>query len=630
MNRTFSKYKASIDYVIGIDFGHGETSAAICPMQWDRPAQQLDPVKDLELGGNKKVIPSAITILENGDAYIGDSAFSPYILKNAEVKIGFKIKPENINGKDEKTMIRFMAEVYKKIRENNTAILTDTNYLVYIATPSGWNRPAQDLYAIMAKRAGIPLAGVIKESRAALVRAQHDQTSGLGRSIEKGAIVFDMGSSTLDFTYMNKDLPNLIDNGYDCGASYIERTIFKKQEETNKAIKLFESKYAKLVDYLIFEIRKIKEQVYFDQTLKVKKTINFDDFIEDDDLEDERLKLSFNPGDLNQLLNDCGYIKSIEDAMNDYKLKYINNQKIFGVFLTGGASRMDFIKPLVCKCWGVDDSQVYRDNDPSLTISQGVAEVARMDLRTIEMNAELDTEINQIESSDGIYNNFVNNYEEHLYEVVSKCIKDCLILFQASEKGVTITACANKITWTPQELQLFISNKVQEAISNDSEAATQYLHNSIALSIEPIRKKAEDIIMHYSYQGNNVNLSDFDLSAIRTSNLNIECIMKEISPYIAKSGTNWGVIIAGTITSTVLGFLSPILFPIPIFLSSVLKSPAYKSITKNWDKIQNCIKQSVHEALTSNNTIKTSINKASKEVLDKYKDNIKSVRLLID
>ena len=123
--------KTKIDYVIGIDLGHGETSAALCPIQWDLPVGQLDPVKDLELGGNKKVIPSAITIMDNGNAYIGDSAFSPDILKNAQVHVCFKKKPEDINGDAEQLMVRFMSEVYKRIRDNNSAVLTDTNHLVY-------------------------------------------------------------------------------------------------------------------------------------------------------------------------------------------------------------------------------------------------------------------------------------------------------------------------------------------------------------------------------------------------------------------------------------------------------------------------------------------------------------------
>lgn len=55
--------KSKIEYVIGIDLGHGETSAAICPIHKGVDAKDLEPAKDLEMGGNRKVIPSAIAIL---------------------------------------------------------------------------------------------------------------------------------------------------------------------------------------------------------------------------------------------------------------------------------------------------------------------------------------------------------------------------------------------------------------------------------------------------------------------------------------------------------------------------------------------------------------------------------------
>ncbi|MBR3454824.1 MAG: hypothetical protein IKH26_05845 [Bacteroidaceae bacterium] len=407
--------KKKIEYVIGIDLGHGETSAALCALQWDMLPSQLDPAKDLEMGGNKKVMPSAITILENGNAYIGDAAFNPEVLKQAVVRVCFKQAPKDVNGEAEKIMIRFMREVYKRIRENNKAILTDSNHLVYIATPSGWDKKTQKLYVEMAKIAGLPIAGVTKESRAAFVRAQHDVTSGLGRNIDKGSIVFDMGSSTLDFTYMNKNLPGLIDHGYDCGASFIEKSIFANEEEESEAIRLFEEKYPKLIDFLVFEARKVKEQVYFDPSLKVKKTINFDDFIDDEELEDERFKLAYQPGELNTFLEKNGYLQKIADAMIDYKKNHIPGQKIYGVFLTGGASRMDFIVPLICKCWNVEPSQVYRDQDPSLTISQGVAEVARMDLRTEGMDDGIGSQIDELINSNTIYESFENLFGDAVF-----------------------------------------------------------------------------------------------------------------------------------------------------------------------------------------------------------------------
>ena len=48
------KNDKNIEYIIGIDLGHGETSAALCPTEWDKPIEQLTPAKDLDMGGNKK------------------------------------------------------------------------------------------------------------------------------------------------------------------------------------------------------------------------------------------------------------------------------------------------------------------------------------------------------------------------------------------------------------------------------------------------------------------------------------------------------------------------------------------------------------------------------------------------
>ena len=207
------------EYVIGIDLGHGETSAAFCPIGWDLAPGELEMIKDLDFGSNSKVVPSAISITTDNQAYIGEAAFLPEILKKAEVNVCFKKRPENVDGEKEKLMIRYMHEVYNIIREKNSALFTDYNHVVYIATPSGWDDEAKSLYCQMAAKAGLPIAGITSESRAAFVKAQQDVSSGLPQYIDKGAIVFDMGSSTLDFTYLQEN--NIKDYGYDCGASQV-------------------------------------------------------------------------------------------------------------------------------------------------------------------------------------------------------------------------------------------------------------------------------------------------------------------------------------------------------------------------------------------------------------------------
>lgn len=641
------KYK-NIEYVIGIDLGHGETSAAICPLQWDTPVDQLDPVKDLEMGGNKKVIPSAITIIDDSTAYIGDSAFNPEVLKKAEVHVCFKQAPKDINGEAEKVMMRFMREVYNRIRANNAGILSDGNHLVYIATPSGWNRATQQLYVQMAQKAGLPVlnSGVTKESRAAFVRAQQDTTSGIGRNISKGAIVFDMGSSTLDFTYMNDALPHLIDHGYDCGASHVEKIIFADQEVESDAVKLFERKYPKLIDFLLFEARKVKEQVYFDPTLKVKKTINFEDFIDDGELEDERFKIAFMPGELDKVLENKGYINTIAQAMIDYKQNHIPDQKIYGVFLTGGASRMDFIKGLVTKCWGVPEDKIYRDQDPSLTISQGVAEVARMDLRTEGMDEGLGEKIDQIHKDNTIYENFIGLFGYELWDKITDVMADEFNDFKDSSTDRSVDG----LKWT-------INSKVKQVISSVSTQASTFLQKAVDESLVEVQEQVDNIIKHYSSQG--VNIGNLPQEAVKTpqiSGIQLDGVMKDISNTIETSSSTWSTALTGAAWG---GLGAAVLFGGPLawmiglgalaakwlfgeseedkqkkamakHLNSDERLGVYNNFADKWDDVQNDVKESILNSLYSDESLKASLIKLSKQVTESYKNNLRSVRILID
>lgn len=630
--------KKKYEYVIGIDLGHGETSAAICPLQWDTPSANLDPVKDLEMGGNRKVIPSAITILEDGSAYIGDAAFNPEVLKKATVRVCFKQAPKDINGEAEKTMIRFMHEVYVRIRENNQALLQDGNHLVYIATPSGWNKDQQALYVQMAEAAGIPIAGVTKESRAAFVRAQQDVTSGLGKNIHKGAIVFDMGSSTLDFTYMNDANENLIDYGYDCGASLVEKTIYGKKREDVDAIQTFEAKYPKLVDYLLFQARAAKEKVYFDPTLPYKKTINFEDIIDDEELEDERFKFTFQPGQLDELLTQTGYLKKIEDAMIDFRQNKINGQPIYGVFLTGGASRMDFINDLVCRSWDVTPQQVYRDTDPSLTISQGVAEVARIDLRTEGGDKVVAQEIAKLEKSDEIFESFAANYGHMIWDDVTDTIIDTVKSFCESDRDKS----AN-------QLQAQLRQNIQNSVSRKSSEAVSYLQAEIDDKTQGVKQAVDSMVRAYARQGTSVKVPELRISSLDVGSINMDSVVKEISDQIVENSTNW-LGIGG------LG-LAAILFGIPGLLigwglgkifgkseeekkaEAMSKPLDYDTRQKVWDGFAEKwdgehMSEKLHEDIISsvanNRKIKQDIQSALRTMLDAYKKELKNARILVD
>lgn len=639
--------KKQCKFVIGIDLGHGETSAAICPLQWDALPSQLDPAKDLEMGGNKKVIPSAITILDNGTTYIGDAAFNPEILRQADVHVCFKKAPQDIHGEKEQLMIAFMREVYKRIRENNSGILADNNHQVFIATPSGWDKPTQDLYMQMAKEAGMPVAGLTKESRAAFVRAQSDTTSGIGRNIEKGAIVFDMGSSTLDFTYMNKNLPELIDFGYNCGASAVERAIYKHEYDEEESIKVFEKKYPRLIDYLVFESRQVKEKIYTDPTLKVKKTVNFEDIVDDEELEDERFRLVYQPGDLNKLLEENGYMKQIADAMIDFRMNHIPGQDIYGVFMTGGASRMDFLKPLIYHYFGVDEDHVYRDQDPSLTISQGVAMVARMDLRTEGMDEGLGTQIEELTNSSKIFSTFAINFTTVALQTIIDSLNSSILVFENSKEDMSM-----------DDFNALIEVKLKNTMSRLTGNVSDHIRNAILENTSDFRKRVDDIVLVYTSQGNDIKLPKLNVPAISMGKIEIQTILDDIAKGLADE-TLQGSMAAGSFGGAAAGALIGSVVPgigtiagaiiggaLGLFgggsekptiekekakkRNSIERKKIADLIRSKNDHINQNILNTIADSVKSDNKVREAVRKATSNYLKEYKESLRNARVLID
>lgn len=398
-------------YVVGIDFGHGETSAAWCELEWDKSAGKRESIPhDVELIGNLKVIPSAINITPDGRCYIGKDAFhSDCIMDGAKMRVGFKQCPKEIEGESEQLMIAYMRSIYARIIEKVDK-LQKGNHIVYIARPSGWTDDrTKCLYQRMALEAGIPLGGLTSESRAAIFYAiNRDEFK---KNVLQGGIVFDLGSSTLDFTYLNFDDPDPIDHGYPCGASIIEQAIFEQLLLKDNVFSDFLKKYPMYKDAFLFECRKKKEAIYntSDTNLRVKEKIelarivNLDSFPEEDidKYEDVALTLKFsNVNKFNEWLEQvCHYKTDIKNAIRNYLNQWIRGKKVYGVYLAGGATRMNFLKPIIAEMFQLSDEQVKGDSEPSLTVSRGIALIGTADAVTTVLREDLERKKMQLVES---------------------------------------------------------------------------------------------------------------------------------------------------------------------------------------------------------------------------------------
>ena len=230
-------------YVIGIDFGHGETSAAIaCIHSYE--------LKDVDLGCGKKNIPSAILIRENNgerEVYIGHYAISEfedsYDEKTDTFKCSFKEIPSSLTKHGEDVLKSFFKSVYDTILSKNVfPDINNDNHVVAIACPSNkkkWTDGEVELYRKLASDAGLPIvcyqnaelpeyhiSGIVRESRAAYIKAQ--KSSEKANYVHGGALTIDFGSSTVDLTYYNPNNNIILDYGTekDLGAQKVELAIF--------------------------------------------------------------------------------------------------------------------------------------------------------------------------------------------------------------------------------------------------------------------------------------------------------------------------------------------------------------------------------------------------------------------
>ena len=593
-------------YVIGIDFGHGETSAAICPIEWDIDAGQRETkVQDIDLdrAARKKVITSAICYVGEG-ILIGDEAFE-HMTDNNGIRLCFKQKPVAIDGDAEKLMIDYMKAVYGRILDSQDE-LREGNHIVYIARPSGWTEePIKELYRQMALQAGIPLGGLTSESRAAIFYAKSPNVN-FSKEISKGAIVFDLGSSTLDFTYLSDD-DKPIDYGYNLGASIIDKAILENMILKDEEAKEFIQKYPEYRDALMFKARKFKEEAY--SRNEESKTIGgfplgniiSDDQESYDDYADTYIKLRIaNLAELNEMISSTTkYMEDLRRAMTDFKETKIPDKTINGVFLTGGASRMNFIRPLISETFGLSIDNVRIDNDnPSLTISRGIALLGATDAITSilvrDLRASLPSIINNDDFLSTLRSSLANNITEEAWKVVSN---SCLWWVKHGK-----TTKEDELKETIQnELTSFKNNRVSSVV-NDT------LQQFVTESTELIRKQMNEIISRYA-PGREISscgsVKIDELSAINDSLSGMSSTLSEICDSISN--------VLGDILWAALGVFLWGLLVTPYYLYKFFRSDESKrknkadEILKKKDEITTKMESKIYSELHNNAAFNSSI-----------------------
>ena len=628
-------------YIIGIDFGHGETSAAISELEWNKSAGTSEQkVRDIDMDRNakKKVIVSAICKTPDGRYHIGNEAFEPdNLIEGTQLSVCFKQAPKKMDGEREQLMIAYMKTVYERILsyEEN---LKSGNHIVYIARPSGWvEEETKELYRQMAIQAGIPLGGLTSESRAAIFYAMSPNV-GFAKEVSQGAIVFDLGSSTLDFTYLSDKAENPIDYGYDLGASAIEQTIYTQLILPTEGVQEFVDTYPQYVDALRFKARLIKEEAYSkDAETRTSLKFSLDQVMSDEcedieKYEDVDVKIKFkNIGELNRLIEESvNYLSRMKDAMIDYRDNHIHGKKVHGVFLTGGASRMNFIIPLITEVFNLLESQVKIDGDnPSLTISRGIASLGAADAATDVLVSELEKKIPSLVNTSDLQGPLILKLAETVSESSWKAVADACNNFKKVRlnQSMEMKDLENMIK---QYLDAYKEHELPHVIST---TFSKYLRETS----ENIRIELNKIISYYAPGREIRSVGMGNLSTGSAIGQELNKMADSIAEICAKNTTS-------TISKVLWAALGVFLWGVFAVLYYAVKGvinyfrseeSKRKDLCKKIEEKKEEIKRNVLEELfdkLSNNTEFTSVVSTNMEqYFNKLvRENIKSVRIPIE
>ena len=487
-----------VNYLLGLDFGHGETTLAY----WKFNGLGLGSETPIDLKfdtkhGEPKKLFSAIYINKDGEYILQPSNAS---VPDCPFYIGFKRKPERLlSGEcypgDNKTyrelvqiFIRKAIECVRKAEKDNPKVDITGNGILAIGCPSSeeWLAYAKEYAQIITEgiqECGLNLTVIIMpESRASILKVYHQnindkyQGKGLKEILQRGAVVFDFGSSTLDVTFVNFNTNIMWDDSIPLGASLIEEMMLDKTLENNgrKEDDLTNVSQSKL------SIRQAKEN-YFSTSEKVKLYLNTKD--------DDDIRLVVNEAFVKSCVNaiQTGYNSKIGPVVGTWEQlacqfmktskktwQEKNDAKEFDgvIMLTGGASNMKFIKELATNIF--PNAKNISDDDPSYCVSRGLIYALNTDLLSTILFEKILEEIKRVLPQQIDY--FRDTTGKNLSVFIYEHLKTAMENWVTNGDGVTFNQMVKDtsndlMTQCYSKIELIIRNSLDEFITDNKKGA---------------------------------------------------------------------------------------------------------------------------------------------------------------
>ena len=488
-------------YCVCIDFGHGETTASYIDLTATYPENKegaYDVPKLNILKGSTDEARKVETVICRGEDGQWKFATDQEDFARPDLAMQFKAEVNKMEEDDKEHYKAFINLVFKAIIANNNSLHfdennpQDRNFDLCIACPSAWgeddknghNSVIEDYKNFFLEALPInEIKFIIRESDAAFFKFIHLTKQNPNLKI----LVIDLGSSTIDFTYYPHNENNKYPQGAANGASRVERAIQDWCTETQDTYKkaksvipaVLEETDNKKINWEMSVRHYIKEQkeVFYTKSQN-KMGLNLQTSRVVGDILTDKIETKY---DCLDILYHCNINKEFLDdpILTDYRsdlkddLKRLHNSGMAPemILLTGGASRMPWIKDLVEDVF--QGTEVFCDNNPSYVVSDGIALYAYADSKFRKMLEEMETTIKN-ELTDDILVEFIEDAVNDAFKEVQlpPILKICDDFIEG--KFTTLRALLNKVEQhnnsiigaNATQINTQVSNKVHAKLDN--------------------------------------------------------------------------------------------------------------------------------------------------------------------
>ncbi|MGI6172424.1 MAG: Hsp70 family protein [Christensenellales bacterium] len=477
-----------IDY-FGFDLGDGESAVA-----WVKADTSAEP-QMLEICGKKSIL-TALGEHDEMGTLIGEQAF---LADSSRLYVRFKSKfltdPEI--AKDRLT--RFAAAVRDELVRRGK-LHDPAKSFFFIGCPSGWKEAERREYKEVFLKAGFKNVDVVSESRAAFMFARESgELRATDEVLAKPALIIDAGSSTTDFTFINRLRTQ---KAYDfgetmLGGGLIDKLLWEKNLSRHpEHLKLgaILAHYPQYEARCELEARKVKE-MYFtrrqlgasggysipcESSVKIyysKPPITVDVTADDCDMEEILNKPLLRLNGQSYLEAYRGGLERFRDELRDTPPEVI--------LLTGGASRMDFIENIAREVF--PDAQMLRGAEPEFSIARGLCYALRIDMKT----RLFDEDVKALIDSDEVENRIMHALPG-LFGEIAPVISDHLIESIATD---AFRAWKNEELQTLAEMSDYMRDALAHSLSSgDIRLALQPVTRAWIEALRPLIEKSTDPI----------------------------------------------------------------------------------------------------------------------------------------